>query len=215
MSTIPVDVWVDSQNFVRRMRETVRTPNQGDATPAFSAITETADFYDFGVPVQVSAPPAAEVASLSQVIPAGSPTAVPSIGAITAPPAVSGTLSPAQAAAAERVVRAFWTALAANDPSAAAQAVLPAQRSCVRSLLANGPKITVSSFRVVSAQPAGNGKATVLFTAKANATVGGTSLPVLVPVPGSQQWLAATEQAGQWYVDLAGTKDFVFSGGCG
>ena len=36
--------------------------------PASLRITETIDFYDFGVPVHVAAPPAAEVASMAQFI---------------------------------------------------------------------------------------------------------------------------------------------------
>lgn len=127
---------------------------------------------------------------------------------------MSGTLSPAAAAAAEQVVRAFWTALAGNNPDAAAQTVPPAQRSCVRSLLGSGPKITVTSLRIVSAQPAGNLKATVRFTVQAHVSLDGISMPVLPPGAGSQQWLVTTEQAGHWYVDLDSDSDFMFSGAC-
>jgi hypothetical protein len=210
--TIPVDVWVDSQNLVRRLQEVLHMPGEL-GTPAGTVVTQTTDYYDFGVPVRVSAPPAAEVASLSQLITDGSSTGAASIGGAT-PPQVSGTLSPAQAAAAEQVVSAFWTALAGNDPGAAAQTVPPAQRSCVRSLLGTGPKITVTSFRIVSARPAGNRRATVRFTVQAHATLDGTSIPVLPQGSGSQQWLVTTQTAGHWYVDLASTSDFAFSGAC-
>lgn len=84
----------------------------------------------------------------------------------------TGTLPPAQAAAAEQVAGAFWSALGRNDPAAVAQTVLPAQRRCVRSVLTGGPRITVTSLRVVSAQPAGNGRATIRFTVKARASLG-------------------------------------------
>jgi hypothetical protein len=212
--TIPVDVWVDSQNLVRRMREALPMPT-GLGAPAGMAVTQTTDFYDFGVPVQVSAPPASEVASLSQLIMDGPPAISPgSTGGSAAPPPVSGTLSPAQSAAAEQAVRAFWTALGSNDPGAVAQTVPPAQRSCVRSLLGSGPKITVTSLRIVSAQPAGDRRATVRFTVQAHATVGGTSVPVLLLGPGTQQWLVAAEEAGHWYVDLASSGDSMFSGAC-
>jgi len=116
--------------------------------------------------------------------------------------------------AAEQAVSAFWTALKGNDPAAAAQTVPPAQRSCTSSLLSAGPKITVTSFAIVSAQPAGNLRATVRFTVQAHATLDGTTVPVLPQGPGSQQWLITTEQAGHWYVDLAGSGDLAFSGAC-
>jgi hypothetical protein len=142
------------------------------------------------------------------------PTGTPAIPGDATPPPVSGTLSAAQAAAAKQSVSAFWAALGASDVAAAVQTVPPAQRSCVRSLLTAGPKITVASVTIVSAQPAGNGKATVRFTVQAHATIGGTSVPVLAPGPGSQQWLVTTEEAGHWYVDLASSNDFAFSGAC-
>jgi hypothetical protein len=212
--TIPVDVWVDSRHLVRRMREALHMPS-APGTPAGAVVTQTTDFYDFGVPVRVSAPPAAEVASLAQLITGGPLTGgAGSGGAATSPP-VSGTLSPAEAAAAEQVVRSFWTALGRGDHGAVAQTVLPAQRSCVRSLLSGGPRITLTSFGAVSARPAGNGRATVRFTVRAHAAVDGTSIPVLPLGPGGKQWLVAAEQAGHWYVDLSGSGDFAFGGACG
>jgi hypothetical protein len=211
--TIPVDVWVDSNNLVRRIREALHMPSE-PGTPAGTVVTQTTDFYDFGVPVRVYAPPAAEVASLPQLITDGPPTGSASTSGSATPPRVTGTLSPAEAAAAEQVVRAFWTALASGNPAAAAQTVPPAQRSCVRSLLSAGPKITVTSFKIVSARPAGNLRATVRFTVQAHATVDGTSIPVLPQGPGSQQWLVTTEKAGHWNVDLASSSGFIFSGAC-
>ena len=54
----------------------------------------------------------------------------------------------------------------------------------------------------------------MLFTVQAHATIDGTVIPVLPQGPGSQQWLVTTEQAGHWYVDLAGSSDLEFSGAC-
>jgi hypothetical protein len=211
--TIPVDVWVDSHNLVRRTREALHLPSDL-GTPAGTVFTQTTDFYDFGVPVRVSAPPAAAVASMSQLITDTPATGADGTGDSATPPAVSGTLSPAQAAAAEQAVSAFWTALGSNDPAAVAQAVPPAQRSCIQSMLSGGPKVTVTSLKIVSAQPAGNLRATVRFTVQAHATLDGTSIPVLPQGPGSQQWLVTTETAGHWYVDLNGSSDLAFGGAC-
>lgn len=211
--TIPVDVWVDSHNLVRRMREALHMPSE-PGTPAGTVVTQTTDFYDFGVSVRVSAPPAAEVASLPQLITDGGTTGAAGTGGAATPPPVSGTLSPADAAAAEQAVRAFWTALAGNNPAATAQTVPPAQRSCIRSLLSAGPKITVTSLGIKSVRPAGNHRATVRFTVQAHATLDGTSIPVLPQGPGSQQWLVTTETAGHWYVDLTSSSDLAFGGAC-
>ena len=209
---IPVEVWVDGQNLVRRVQVSLHLPG-GVGAPASARVVQATDFYDFGVPVRVTAPAAAQVASMSQVIKGGSSMPV-GIGGSARPPRVSGTLSPAQAAAAEQAAGAFWSALGRNDPQAVAQTVPPAQRSCVRSFLAGGPKITVTSFRAESARPAGNGRATVRFTVTARASLNGQNVPVFPPGPGRVQWLVATETAGHWYVDLARSSAFVFGGAC-
>jgi hypothetical protein len=160
---IPVEVWVDQQNLVRRVKLSLHLPG-GSGAPASERVVQVTDFYDFGVPVRVSAPPAAQIASMSQFVKDGSTgtvgvsgsaspppgSASPPPGSASPPPA-SGTLSAAQAAAAERVVAAFWSALERNDTAAVARTVPPAQRSCVRSILSGGPKMTVTSFRVLSA----------------------------------------------------------------
>src|SRR5262249_28279990 len=67
--TIPVDVWVDGQNQVRRVRLSLSSPGATDliGAPGKTKLVESTDYYDFGVPVHVTAPPAAEVASLSQL----------------------------------------------------------------------------------------------------------------------------------------------------
>lgn len=209
---IPVQVWVDGQNLVRRVQLSLRPPS-GEGAPASARLVQATDFYDFGVPVRVSAPPAAQVASMAQFLKAGSSVSVTTSG-LARPPKASGTLPPAQAAAAEQVAGAFWSALGRNDPPAVARTVLPAQRRCVRSLLTGGPKITVTSFRVVSAQPAGQERATVRFTVKARASLGGHSIPVFPQGPGRVQWLVAAETAGHWYVDLGHSGGFLFSEAC-
>jgi hypothetical protein len=210
---IPVDVWVDRQNLVRRVELSLHLPG-GMGAPASSRVVQATDFYDFGVPVQVSAPPPAQVATMSQFIKGGS-SGSGGFGGPTVPPRMSGTLSQVQAAAAEQVVGAFWSALGRNDPAAVAQTVPPTQRSCVRSLLGGGaPKITVTSFRVVSAQPAGHGRATVRFTVTARASLDGHNIPVFPQGPGRVQWLVTTETGGHWYVDLTRSSAFLFSGAC-
>lgn len=212
-ATIPVDVWVDQQNLVRRARISLHPP-KGPGRPAGAHITQTVDFYDFGAQVQVSAPPAAEVASLSQLARGRAPEPADADSAGSSrPPRVSGTLSPAQAAAAGQVVRAFWSALGSNDTKAAAQRVLPGQRTCFRSMM-GGPRFTVTSLRIVSAQPAGNARATVRFTVKARASLGGQSIPVLPQGPGRVQWLVTTQAGGHWYVDLGRSSNLMFGPAC-
>jgi hypothetical protein len=211
---IPVDVWVDGQNLVRRVKLTLHLPD-GQGTPASTQMVEVTDFYDFGVPVRVSAPPASQVASMSQLVKSGFADSSGAAGGSSSPPPVSGTLPAAQAAAAERVVTAFWSALGRNNAAAVARRVLPAQRSCVRSFLSsNGPKVTVASFRIVSAQPAGKRAATVRFTVKAQASFDGQDIPLFPEGSGGVQWLVTTKTAGHWYVNLDRSSALVFSEGC-
>jgi hypothetical protein len=212
-ATIPVEVWVDQRSLVRQVRISLHPPN-GSAALAGTHVSWTVDFYDFGVPVRVSGPPPAQVATMSQLAKGGAPGTFKSGVASAKPPRVSGTLSPAQAAAAEQAVRAFWAALASNDTKAAAQTVLPAQRGCLRSV-ARVPRFTVSSLRVVSAQPAGDARATVRFTVKARASIGGQSVPVLPQGPGRVQWQATTDAGGHWYVDLGRSGGMRFGQFCG
>ncbi len=235
---IPVDVWLDGQNLVRQVTLSLTVPGgpagtsppatpsplAGPGAPAAPAdpgapadpaglrLVESTDFYDFGVPVRVSAPPAAQVESQPEAISGLSGSAGES--GSPPPPPVTGTLSPAQAAAAEHVVAAFWSALGHDRPAAVAQTVRPAERSCVRSFLSGDPKITVTSFRPVSAKPAGNGLATVRFTVKARATLGGQTLPVFPQGPRRVQWLVTLEVAGHWYVDLARSGASMMGGPC-
>jgi hypothetical protein len=214
---IPVKVWVDGQNLVRREKLTLPIPG-GSGAPAGSSLTVTTEFYDFGVPVRVSAPPASQVATAGSQFAAassGSGSVGPSGTGSPTPPPVSGTLTPDQATSAEQAVAAFWAALGSNKTAAVAATVLPAQRSCVESSLGSGgPTITVSSLHITSAQPAGNSGATVRFTVKAEASLDGQAIPVLPQGPGSAQWLATSEVAGRWYVNIDDSTALAFAGGC-
>jgi hypothetical protein len=210
---IPVDVWVDSQNLVRRVKLSLHLPD-GEGGPAKTQMVEVTDFYDFGVPVRVSPPPPSQTASMSQLIKSGFTESGGSAAGSSGPPQVSGTLSATQSAAAERAVTAFWSALGRNKAAAVARTVPPAQRSCVRSFLSKSPKITVASLRIVSAQPAGKGAATVRFTVKAQASLDGQNIPVFPQGPGGGQWLVTTRAAGHWYVNLDRSTALVFSGAC-
>jgi hypothetical protein len=62
--TIPVDVWVDGDNLVRRLAE--HLPVAGGGKIDFSV-----DFYDFGAPVSISPPPAAQTLDLGKVLGGG------------------------------------------------------------------------------------------------------------------------------------------------
>jgi hypothetical protein len=220
---IPVDVWVDGQNLVRREELTLALPG-GSGAPAGTKLTLTTDFYDFGVPVRVSAPPAAQVAtvgSLGSQVPVGS-GAVSGSGSGSAspsgapsPPPESGTLTPDQVTSAEQAVTAFWAALGSNNTAAVEATVLPAQRSCVQSSLGSGdPTFTVSALHITSVQPAGNSSATVHFTVKAEASLDGQELPLVDSGPGNAQWLTTTETAGRWYVNIDDSTALGFGGGC-
>lgn len=211
-ATIPVDVWVDQQNRVRRVRWSPRLPG-GTGAPGATRFTQTADFYDFGVKMRVSAPPAGQVTSFSHLGNVSISSAVTTTSGPARPPRASGTLSPSQAAAAGEVVRAFWLALGRNDAHAAAQTVLPAQRMCLRSMM-GAPHFTVTSLAIKSAQPDGNARATVWFTVKARAILGGQSIPVLPQGPARVQWLITAEAAGHWYVDLGRSSSLEFGPAC-
>jgi len=198
-ATLPVDVWVDGQARVSRIAISLPMPH-GSAMPTGFRVSEAVDYYDFGVPVQVSAPPASEVVSASQF--SQSISSSSSSGPRQAsPPPVSGTLSAAQAAAAERAVRAFWTALSGNSAQAVERAVVPSQRSCVAGFLQGSKvKFKISSLRITAARPAGTGKATVWFSVNATVQIGGQTVPMAPP---GTNWILATEIGSVWYADLS------------
>ena len=61
LTTIPVDVFVDGEGLLRRMTMNMKVTT---GLAPFS-MTQTTDFYDFGVDVDVKAPPASEVTDLT------------------------------------------------------------------------------------------------------------------------------------------------------
>jgi len=115
-------------------------------------------------------------------------------------PAASGTLSPAQAMAAERAVTLFLSATSHGDVARVAQAVAPGQRGCFATLQ-RAYKLTVTSLRIVSARPAGPGRATVILRLHGRFEMAGHITPVGPGGPGHAQWLATSSINGRWYVD--------------
>jgi hypothetical protein len=217
VGTIPADVWVDEHNLVRRLRISLRL-HAGPGLESNARIVQTLDFYDFGMPVRVSAPPPHEVASISNL-------AKPPIGewgsngggffnssGPARPPRVSGTLSPDQASAVGRVARAFWTALRHDNVHAAEQAILPAQRGCFRALMGPGLGIKVTSLRIVAVRPAGSQNATVLYNVRASDD--GHGIWALRHRPGHPLWLVATLANGHWYVNVARSASLGFVSAC-
>lgn len=196
---LPVDVWVDGQATVRRLAVSLPV-QQGSGLPAGVHLSEAVDFYDFGIPVLVSAPPASEVISASEFSQSMSSSGAASPPPVSPPP-VSGTLSAAQASAAEQAVRAFWTALAGNSAQAVEQTVVPSQRDCIAGFLQGSNfKFKVSSLQIIAAKAAGTGKATVWFSVHATVQIGGQTVPM---APASTNWMLATESGGAWYADLS------------
>jgi hypothetical protein len=61
VGAIPVDVWIDGEGRTRKFSMIINMPGQGDMDASF-------EFYDYGAPVDVSAPPADEVADLSSLL---------------------------------------------------------------------------------------------------------------------------------------------------
>jgi hypothetical protein len=102
LATLRADVWVDGQARVRRIAVSLPMP-RSSGLPAGFRVLETADYYDFGIPVQVSAPPAGEVlrtGAFSQSISIVGSGSGASFGQASPPPA-TGALSASQASAAE------------------------------------------------------------------------------------------------------------------
>jgi len=204
-ATLPVDVWVDGQARVSRIALSLPMP-RGSGMPAGFRVSEAVDYYDFGVPVQVSAPPASEVMSASEFSQSMSSSGSSSGGGFgqASPPPVSGTLSAAQASAAEQAIRAFWTALSSNSARAVERTVVPSQRSCVAGFVQGTKfKFKISSLRITAAKPAGTDKATVWFSVKATVQIGGQTVPMSPSGAAGRSWLLATEIGSAWYADLS------------
>ncbi len=207
-ATLPVDVWVDEQARVSRIAISLPMP-RGSGMPAGFRGSEAVDYYDFGVRVRVSAPPASEVISASEFSQSMSRSGSSSGGGFgqASPPPVSGTLSAAQASAAEQAVGAFWTALSSNSGRAVERTVVPSQRDCVAGFVQGSKfKFKISSLRITAARPAGTGKATVWFSVNATVQIGGQTVPMAPPGAASTNWLLATEIGSVWYADLTNSR---------
>ena len=61
LETLPVDVWLDEENLVRRMRMNLSFPVEGEQL----GMDMTTDFFDFGVDVNVAPPPAEETVDIT------------------------------------------------------------------------------------------------------------------------------------------------------
>ncbi len=204
-ATLPVDVWVDGQARVSRIALSLPMPHR-PGMPAGFRVSEAVDYYDFGVPVQVSAPPASDVMTASEFSQSMSSSGSSSGGGFgqASPPPVSGTLPAAQASAAEQAIRAFWTALSSNSARAVERTVVPSQRSCVAGFLQGSKfKFKISSLRITAAKPAGTGKATVWFSVKATVQIGGQTVPMSPSGAAGRNWLLATDIGSVWYADLS------------
>jgi hypothetical protein len=206
-ATLPVDVWVDGQARVSRIAISRPMPH-GSGMSAGFRVSEAVDYYDFGVPVQVLAPPASEVMSASRFSQSVSSSGTSSGGGIgqASPPPVSGTLSAAQASAAEQAIRAFWMALSSNSARAVERTVVPSQRSCMAVFVQSTKfkvKFKISSLRITAVKPAGTGKATVWFSVKATVQIGGHTVPMSPSGAAGRNWLQATEIGSAWYADLS------------
>jgi LppX_LprAFG lipoprotein len=59
--TVPLEVWIDGEGLTRRMRYEQKMPDG-------SSMTLTQELYDFGVEVDVEAPPASDVLDLGELI---------------------------------------------------------------------------------------------------------------------------------------------------
>jgi hypothetical protein len=85
-STMPVQVWLDAQGRARQIAvqvqdSTTASSNTGSTTPTTSgSVTSTVDYYDFGTPVDVSAPPASQVDDVTNQALAGASTTTTTVG---------------------------------------------------------------------------------------------------------------------------------------
>ena len=63
---VPVEVWIDDEGFVRRMKQTLEGSGSGQWMNM--SMTMTTDLYDFGTDVSVAEPPANDVVDLSELV---------------------------------------------------------------------------------------------------------------------------------------------------
>ena len=69
-TTIPADVWVDGDGLVRKIAFSFSIPKTrtGGMPGGGQTITETIEFFDFGVNVDVTPPPASETTDLTKLM---------------------------------------------------------------------------------------------------------------------------------------------------
>jgi LppX_LprAFG lipoprotein len=66
ISEVPVEVWIDEDNFVRRMKQTMEGATAG---PGMTMdMTTTTELYDFGTDITVEEPPAGKVIDLQDLL---------------------------------------------------------------------------------------------------------------------------------------------------
>ena len=63
--TIPVDVWIDDEGRVVRMKESFEL-SEGEADG--TTMNMTIDFFDFGTPVEIEIPPASQISDFQDVM---------------------------------------------------------------------------------------------------------------------------------------------------
>ena len=69
VTTIPVEVWIDAQGRARKLWSRIDMTKASDpASAKVGSITTTIDFYDFGTPVRINAPPPDQVADMTNLV---------------------------------------------------------------------------------------------------------------------------------------------------
>ncbi|HET7328435.1 MAG TPA: hypothetical protein VFJ14_14250 [Nocardioidaceae bacterium] len=66
-ATLPIHVWIDGDDLIRRVKLSLPVPQTG-AVPAGSRVTVVQTLSDFGTEVQISAPPAGQTADITTLI---------------------------------------------------------------------------------------------------------------------------------------------------
>jgi hypothetical protein len=71
-STLPAEAWVDDQGLVRKIEMMIDLSKSsvfgGKGVQLMGTLTETVEFFDFGVPVEVSPPPDSETTDFRQLL---------------------------------------------------------------------------------------------------------------------------------------------------
>jgi hypothetical protein len=69
VKTFPVDAWVGADGLVRKLQLAIRETVGGQPLEVATALR----FHDFGTPVRVALPPAAQTADISKLAAGGTP----------------------------------------------------------------------------------------------------------------------------------------------